>query len=114
MARELIIFDGLAIPNGDISESFSNIENISQSEAGTDIGNVVRLQKLTLTVTLKSDGILKEQVLAKGRLTSGLLEYRNRKVNARLRVSASNFERDSEKIEGIDGLWTTSFEIVEE
>lgn len=114
MANELIIFDGLPIPNGDIDPGFENIETVNKSEAATDLGNVVRLQKISLAVTLKSDGHLMELVMAKGRKKSGILQYRGRSVKARLRVTGQHFERDSEKLAGVDGLWTTSFTITEE
>lgn len=112
MAR-LITFDGLSIPNGEITESLENIENIFQAEAGNDLGNTVWLGKLTLNVTLKCDGHMKELIEAKGRKTKGVLEYKGKRVNARLRVSGSAFEKHSEKIIGTDGLWTMTFAIVQ-
>lgn len=111
--RRLIQFDGLLIPNGDISESLDNIENIFQAEAGNDIGNVVWLGKLTLSVTLRCDGHMKELIEAKGRKKDGILVYRNKSVKAMLRVSGSTFEKYSENVSGADGLWTMTFTIAQ-
>ena len=109
----LITFDGLSIPNGEITENFENIENIQKSEAATDTGTVTRLCKLTLNVTSKLNGVQYEAIKQKSMLTTGLLEYRGETKRARLRISNAKFEKYSEEIEGIDGLWTISYSIIE-
>lgn len=109
----LITFDGLSIPNGEIKEEFTNIENVQRSEAGTDIGTVTRLLKLNLDIVSRLNGVQFEAIKEKASLTTGLLEYRGETKRARLRISNAKFERYSEEIEGIDGLWTISYSITE-
>ena len=109
----LIQFDGLSLPNGEIQEAFVDIENIAESEAGTSIGTVTKLQKLVLNISIKCDGHLYERIKAKGRMTEGILSYKGVNKKARLRVSGADFEKYSEEINGANGLWTVSFTISE-
>lgn len=109
----LINFDGLALPNGDIKESYDNVEHIAQSEAGTDLGTVTRLMKLTLKLKIKCDGHLYSKIKQKAVLTSGRLQYRGLDTTARLRLESTAFEKYSELIDGADGLWTVSLVISE-
>lgn len=108
----LIKYDGLVIPCT-FSEGFENLENISKSEAGNDLGNVVRLQKLTLSCSCKCDGHLKKKIQEKGLIPEAMAEYGGRTFKARLRVSGAPHEEFSEEIPGADSLWTVSFSIIE-
>lgn len=110
----LITFDGLSLPNGSIKPSYNNIEKISQSEAGNDIGIVTRLLKLTLDCSIKCDGHLLSKILAKGSLVDGICTYQGRSFRARLRVKDNPYQEYSDKIVGAGCLWTVSFSIIEE
>lgn len=109
----LITFGGLSIPNGEISESYENIENIQKSEAGTDIGTTTRLMKLSLGVELKCDGNFYKRLKRQALLTQGVLVYQGVEYDARLRITGAKFEKYSEMIEGAKGLWTVSISIIE-
>lgn len=109
----LITFDGLSLPNGEIKPSYKTIETIRESEDGHDIGTVTRANKLTLNCSIKCDGHLESQIRAKGAKDKGLCTYRGRTFEARLRVSDTPYEKYSEQIVGADGLWTVNFSIIE-
>lgn len=110
---ELIIFDGLSLPNGEISDNFENIENIQMSEAGGDIGTVTRLEKLTIDDTIKCDGHLYEEIKQKGLIPSAMCTYKGRTFEARLRLETGAMEKFSENIPGTDGLYTVALSIIE-
>lgn len=112
MAR-LVTFDGLALPNGEIVDNYENIETIRKSEAGTDLGTVTRLLKLSVSMSIKCDGHTYESILKKAELTKGTLVYRGMTKTARLRLTGADFEKDSEQIEGAKGLWTIALSITE-
>lgn len=110
---ELIIFDGLSLPNGEISDNFENIENIQMSEAGGDIGTVTRLEKLTIDDTIKCDGHLYEEIKQKGLIPSAMCTYKGRTFEARLRLESGALEKFSENIPGTEGLYTVALSIIE-
>ena len=110
---ELIKFDGLTIPFGELGDNFENIENIQRSEAGSDLGTVTRLQKLTISDSIKCDGHFYKLLQEKGKLLSGICVYKNREFEARLRVSTGGLEKYSEDIPGAEGLWTVAVSIIE-
>lgn len=107
-----IKFDDLEI-YGEISDNYENIENIQKSEAGTDVGTVTRLLKLSLNISTKCNGLQYEALKNKAQMLSGNLEYKGETKRARLRIGSANFEKYSDKIEGINGLWTVSLSIIE-
>lgn len=109
----LITFDGLAIPVGDFGEDLDNIENISKSEAGTDLGNLIRAEKLTLACTTKCNGHFKKKLQEKGKLPLALATYEGRTFEARLRIKSAKHVEDSETIEGAASLWNVSYSIIE-
>lgn len=109
----LITFDGLSLPNGEISDNFENIENIQKSEEGSDLGTVTRLLKLTINNTIKCDGHFYELLKQKGSIPSALATYKGRTFEARLRLATGALEKYSEDVPGTDGLYTVSLSIIE-
>lgn len=110
----LITFDGLSLPNGSIKPSPKTIEQIKESEAGTDIGNVVRFNKLTLNCSVTCTGRMKDLILAKSRKVDGMCTFDDRTFKARLRVNDYPYIEDSDQIAEVGCLWTVNFSIYEE
>lgn len=109
----LITFDGLSLPNGEISDNYENIEKINKAESGRDIGTVTLLEKLTINDTIKCDGNFYEELRKKGLIPSAMATYRGRTFEARLRIGTAALEKYSEEIAGTEGLWTVSLVIIE-
>ena len=110
----LITYDGLSLPNGTIKPTLRTIENISESEAGTDIGTVVRFNKLTLSCSVVCSGYMKDKILEKSEMIDGMCTFNGRTFRARLRISDYPYIEDSDQIEEVGCLWTVNFSIIEE
>ena len=68
LGRDFIRVGGVKIPSpASFSISYDNIEDINQSEAGTDRTIVTRLQKKEVTITFTVTDFWKEKLLAFGR-----------------------------------------------
>lgn len=101
------------------SESFSTIESINQSEAGTDIINVVRYKKLSVSASFKvTNTWLKKfedyadvDTFTLKRYDGSINGYDERTV--RMRNFASNRVQHSEDLTSTVGIWEVSFTLEE-
>lgn len=100
-----------------ISEKYETIENVYQTEAGTDSVVVTRVEKLTLTLSfqLSSAWAQKMRVLAKTQnLTAVIDEAGEVKTRTmRIRNYKSDLVENSRLTSGTSGLWDVSFDLIE-
>lgn len=100
-------------------ESSEVIENTMVSEAGTDLTNVVRYDKLTITASYRcmSDVAQKLKELSKANtliltrydIEQEVVEERT----MRMREFTANLIKDSHKVGISNGLWEVSFTLIE-
>lgn len=95
------------------------VENVSESEAGTDIVNVVRMDKLTISCKYKCSDVwartfkefsLQDSIEVKrfNVLTGG---YETRTM--RMRNFSISMDKKSEKVRGSHGVWEVTFKLEE-
>jgi hypothetical protein len=113
-----ITLDGERIPFPDkITENYEVIENVYQTEAGTDQIAVTRAEKLTLglSFSLSSAWAQKMRVLAKkNSLTAVIDEAGETKTRTmRIRDYKSDMVENSRYTPGTSGLWNVSFSLIE-
>lgn len=113
-------FDNVKIPFGIThNASYDTVENVSESEAGTDMVDVVRYDKLTLSLSYKLTSDLVKVIRAFSKMRTFELKmydtieegYVTRTV--RMRNYKENKIRKSEKIAVSNGLWEVSFDLLE-
>lgn len=113
-------FDNVKIPFGIThNASYDTVENVSESEAGTDMVDVVRYDKLTLSLSYKLTSDLVKIIRAFSKMRTFELKmydtieegYVTRTV--RMRNYKENKIRKSEKIAVSNGLWEVSFDLLE-
>ena len=100
-----------------LSENYDVVENVYQTEAGTDSVTVTRAEKLTLGLTfqLSSEWAQKMRVLAKTQnLTAVIDEAGEIKTRTmRIRNYKSDLVENSRLTPGTSGLWEVSFDLIE-
>lgn len=110
-----------AIPfSGLMEEKYDTIETVNQSEAGTDIVQTQRLDKLTLSIkyTILSDWVeqFEEWAFENTYKTVSIYNfttraYKNRQM--RMRKYKKNIVKHSEDLEVTTGIWEVSFDLIE-
>lgn len=110
-----LTIDGVGIPNPvSFSESYESVENVNQSEAGTDVVSVVRLGKLVLDCTWNASSFLKHKLENYSTINSVTVRYNGITRHMRMRdYSASLKEGSARSIESSNGLWSVSATLTE-
>lgn len=110
LGKGYLKFNNVVIPNPvDFSESYDNIENTNQSEEGTDLVTIVRLQKLSLSCKFNCSSYWKGQLLSLASLSDATLVYHGTTyTNVRFRITGCDLVEDSEMVGNTDGLWEVS------
>lgn len=105
-----LTFNSVVIPNPvEMSEDYENIENTSQSEEGTDLVNIVRLQKLSLSCKFNCSSYWKNELLTLAALSGATLIYNGTTyTDVRFRISSCGLVENSETCGNTDGLWEVS------
>lgn len=116
-----IKINNTAIPfSGSMSENYGTIETVNVTEAGTDITQVQRLEKLTLSISYKmlSDFIstLEGWKNSHTYLTVSVFDfsiggYKDRQM--RMRNYKKSLVPKSEDLEVTTGIWNVSFDLIE-
>ena len=101
------------------SETSNVIESVNTSESGTDIINVVRYDKLTISAefgcshtwakTFREFSLLDSFVLTRYDVISGTDEQRT----VRMRNYSQTLIKDSETLAGFNGLYNITFDLEE-
>lgn len=95
-------------PDG-FNESSQVIEQVNQSEAGTDLVSVTRTSKLVLNMTFDLSSRWKDTLDGFARLMSVTLNYRGVDYVGRFRPGNNALVGNSALTPNSDGLWTCSY-----
>lgn len=114
LGSNYLTFAGVDLPNPvEFSISFENIENKNQSEAGTDLINVVRLKKRTFSAKFQCSSFWAGRIATLCSLNYGTLVYQSESITATARLKSTDLEENSERIPNTDGLWTVNVDFTE-
>ena len=91
-----------------------NIESVLQSEAGTDLVDVIRLNKRTVSCSFQVTSTWKDKLLVIGnRSTVSVQIGTETAFTCRPRIANYDMYQDSHTVAGTDGLWTVSMNFEE-
>lgn len=114
LGSNYLTFESMSIPNPDsFSIDYENIENVAQSEAGTDMSIVTRLQKRTFTCTFSCTSTWLSEFNTLCGLSSGTLVYLGESITCRARITNAAMQPYSEYADRTNGLWTLSVTFTE-
>ncbi len=116
-----IKINNTAIPfSGSMSEKYDTIENVNESEAGTDVRQITRVNKLTLSIsyTMLSNFIptlegWRDSLTA---LTVDIYDFTTSAYKQRSMVMRNynkNIVEHSQDLEVTTGIWKVSFDLIE-
>lgn len=111
LGRKYLIVDGLRLPTPTtpIKTRLKNNESVLTSEAGTDIVDIIRLQKQTVSCSFQVTSMWKNKLLSIGNESTVSLQIGNETAFiCRPRVTSYDLFKDSHTVPGTDGLWTVS------
>lgn len=116
-----IYFDDVKIPmpQSGWSESSNVVENTEMSEGGTDMLDIIRMDKLSIAVSTScfSDvAKIYEQFSKKPNITVKFYDIMNETYQERLmrmRSFSKTYRKDTDKIEATNGIWDISFTLEE-
>lgn len=115
LGNNYMTIGGLQVPNpkDGIQISFTNIEQTAQSEAGTDLAVVTRLQKRTFAFTANVTSFWKEKYLTQCGLAQTILVFNGESITVRARIESASMASDSEYVSRSQGLWTLGIKLIE-
>lgn len=95
-------------PNpGTFEYQYNPVENIFENEAGEQMANVKRLDRISWAATFQCTGAMKDRLLTICRAAECTCHINGVMYSGRLRLGGSVALYDnSEYIRGTDGLWT--------
>lgn len=116
-----IKINNTAIPfGGSMSESYSDIETVNVSEAGTDIVQTERIGKLTLSISIQTMSdwlpILEGFYLENTYKTVAIYDFNTsayKERQMRMRKYKKKLVEHSEKLKKTTGYWEVSFDFIE-
>ena len=107
-------FNGADFPNpASVSMTSDMIENVSQSEAGTDLVTMVRPSKKTWNFTFNLSSAKKDVLKGLCLLEYVTMVYMGTTYTVRLRGYQDNLVENSEWAANTDGLFTVSVKAME-
>ena len=114
LGNNYLKFNDVFIPNPEsMSVDYENIENVAQSEAGTDLAIVSRLQKRTFTCSFQCTSAWLDKFRTMCGLTSGTLTYLGESITAMARISNAALQPYSEHASRTNGLWVVTVTFTE-
>lgn len=116
-----IKINNTAIPfSGSMSESYDVVENVNKSEAGTDVRQVTRVNKLSLSISymMLSDFIptLEGWRDSLSELKVKIYDFPTAAYKERdmvMRNYKKNLKEHSQDLEVTTGIWKVSFDLIE-
>ena len=115
LGTNYMTLNGVSLPNpkDGISISFQNIERTAQSEAGTDLAVVTRLQKRTFTWSafVTSDWLSKYRNICA--LSQCNFIFNSETIAVRARITSATMSPQSEYADRTKGLWTVGIQLIE-
>lgn len=114
LGSNYLTFENVALPNPvSFAISDTNLESVSTSVAGTDMGIVTRLQKRTISCTFNCTSFWLDKIKTLCMLTQGSLIYRGETIVCRARITGETLVADSEYADRTSGLWTVAVQFLE-
>lgn len=114
LGKEYIKINGIAIPNPVAFKTANTpIENVSQSESGRDLVQVIRIQKLTADCSSDCTSMWADKLEAYSLMNTCTVMINGKTYYVRIRNFTKTLVEDSEMIKGTDGLWKVTFKILE-
>lgn len=114
MLGNYLKFDDLEFPNPITPTKESKaIENVSQSEAGTDLVVVVRSAKRYWTFAFNLSKAKKEQLAEICEAESTVMTYMGKTYTVRVRDFSEKLVEGSEWLSSVDGLYECSVNVTE-
>lgn len=115
IGRNYLSYDGTQIPTpiDGLDIEVTNIENVNQSESGTDLVSVVRLQKKTFNFSLQLTKFWLTKIKALALATSSTQTFDGENITGRLRITKIQLVKDSEKVEETNGLYIVECQFME-
>lgn len=114
MLGDYLSFDNNVFPNPKVGKmSSKTIENVSQSEAGSDLVCVVRSSKKSWPMTFNLSKAKKD--ILKGLCTneSTSMSYMGQSYTVRVREYSEELVEGSEWLSSVDGLYVCSVKVTE-
>lgn len=120
MAYTQPVLNNYALPPANSWEEQSEvIENVMTSEAGTDLANVVRYDKLTISASYRCMSDVAKELKGLSKLNTLTLVMYDVETETtvtryvRMREFTASLIKDSHKVSISDGLWEVSFTLIE-
>ena len=114
MLGKYIKINGEIIPNPTTySESLTDIENVNQSEGGTDIVSTTRLGKYNSTMSFQISSYWKEKLREYTKKPTVVIEVDGVIYTVRLRAFSATLEANSESVRNTQGYWNVSVQAIE-
>lgn len=107
--------NGVLLPNpkDGITISYQNIERTAQSEAGTDLAVVTRLQKRTFSWTAYVTSAWLDKYKSICALSQCNFVFNSETIAVRTRINGATMSPNSEYSDRTDGLWSIGIQLIE-
>lgn len=114
MLGKYIVINSETLPNPtSFSADEETIENVFQSEAGTDLGAVVRFGKVRAKATFQVTSFWRDKLQAYSQTATESVTIDGTTMTMRIRNFSQKLVPNSENIQNTDGLWTVSLDFIE-
>ena len=114
LGSEYLKFNSVDIPNPSaFNIQYENIEDVVNSEAGTELAIVTRLQKRTFSCSFDCTSTWLNKFRTMCGLSSGTLVYLSESITCRARIEYATLAPNSEYTNRTDGLWTVTVSFTE-
>lgn len=114
LGRDYLNFDGTSFPNPRTYKMLIEpIEQVNQSEAGTDLVSVTRLDKTTFQFTWHVSSTWMRLIKGLTQQTTCTLTFLEEQYTVRVRDFSADLVEDSACTEATDGLWRVTATAVE-
>lgn len=114
MLGKYISVNSVTLPN---PKSFSlneeTVEHVYESEAGTDLTQVVRYGKVSAKATFQVSSFWRDKLRAYTMAATQSVTIDGDSMTMRVRNFSEKLIENSENVEGTDGLWTVSLDFIE-
>lgn len=114
MLGKYITIDSTQIPNPvSFSSDDETVENVFQTEAGTDVSAVVRFGKVKASATFQVSSFWRDKLRAFSQTTSKSVTIDGVTKTMRIRNFRADLVENSENVANTDGLWKVSLDFIE-
>lgn len=114
LGNNYIVIDGVGFTPSGFDYNFNPIEEINQSEAGTELVSVSRLDKTIFNLAWKSvDSVLLDQIEAVCKKPYVTVTYREKEYKCRARGFVPKLTPMAHKYKRSDGIWDVTINLTE-